>query len=181
MIDREDGGNLLVLPPREVWERSELSMEELTQWACLVSATGRAMLDTLPQLDGGCINYWDAGNWALNDAAEPRGRKRGDQYRRLHLHLLGRSPGSRDPAWQWGEAPVYCMYEDRFSWSSGRVLLSPSECADIIAAAESILTNRYRIGADPIHPWRRCKRCEYPAPLFHGEEMCEVCRAGTGA
>src|SRR5215212_2638063 len=86
MVSREDGGNLVVLPPREVWERSELTPQELALWSFLVSATATAMLDVLPQLDGGCINYWDAGNWALNDDADPKGRKRADEYRRLHLH-----------------------------------------------------------------------------------------------
>ena len=31
---------------------------------------GRAMLDVLPQLENGCINYWEAGNWALNGKLE---------------------------------------------------------------------------------------------------------------
>ena len=33
------------------------------------------MIDVLPQLAGGCINYWEAGNWALNDEAEPKGAR----------------------------------------------------------------------------------------------------------
>src|SRR6185436_527932 len=52
-----DGGNLVVNTPRVVWERSELTAPELVQWAFLVAAAGRAMLEALPQLDGGCINY----------------------------------------------------------------------------------------------------------------------------
>ena len=48
LVDRLDGGHLCVHPPREVWERSELTPEELTQWSFLVAATGRAMLETLP-------------------------------------------------------------------------------------------------------------------------------------
>lgn len=59
LLDRADGGNLVVLPPRPVWERSELDQEELVQWGFLVASSGRAMLDVLPQLDGGCINYWE--------------------------------------------------------------------------------------------------------------------------
>jgi hypothetical protein len=56
-VDRRDGGHLIVNPPRVVWERGELTAEELTRWSFLVAATGNAMLDVLPQLDGGCINY----------------------------------------------------------------------------------------------------------------------------
>jgi hypothetical protein len=36
-------------------------------WSFLVTAAGKAMLDVLPQLQGGCINYFDAGNWQLHD------------------------------------------------------------------------------------------------------------------
>ena len=48
------------------------------------------MLATLPQLKGGCINYWEAGNWALHGDADPRGPKTPEAHRRVHLHLLGR-------------------------------------------------------------------------------------------
>ena len=48
LLSRSDGGNLLVNPPRPVWERSELTAKELTQWSALVAATGRAMLDVSP-------------------------------------------------------------------------------------------------------------------------------------
>src|SRR3954462_4778859 len=78
---REDGGNLVVNPPRRVWERSELTPSELTQFAFLVAAAGRSMIEVLPQLAGGCINYWEAGNWALNDEAEPPGRKDAKAHR----------------------------------------------------------------------------------------------------
>src|SRR5260370_2950070 len=80
--DRQDGGHLVVHPAREVWERSELSPVELTHWSFLVAATGRAMLDALSQLAGGCINYWEAGNWALHDLAAPPGPKNPHEHRR---------------------------------------------------------------------------------------------------
>ena len=76
LLSRQDGGNLMVNPPRPVWERSELTREELMYFGFLVAACGRAMIDVLPQLDGGCINYWEAGNWALNLNAGPIGEKR---------------------------------------------------------------------------------------------------------
>ena len=46
LISREDGGNLVVNPPRAVWERSELTPVELASFAFLVAACGRAMLRT---------------------------------------------------------------------------------------------------------------------------------------
>ena len=107
LVDREDGGNLVVNPPRAVWERAELTANELTAWSHLVAAAGAAMLETLPQLDGGCINYWEAGNWALNAAAAPAGPKTAPAFRSVHLHLLGRSRFARSADWAWGEAPRF--------------------------------------------------------------------------
>ena len=95
-LSRQDGGHLLVMPPRSVWERYELTPVELTLWSFLVAATGRAMIETLPQLEGGCLNYFEAGNWALNDQAEPKGPKTAKEYRNVHMHLLGRSRTSTD-------------------------------------------------------------------------------------
>ena len=80
----------MVSPPRSVWERGELAPTKLTFWSFLVTAAGQAMLEVLPQLQGGCINYWEAGNWALNHASEPVGLKQAKEHRRVHLHLLGR-------------------------------------------------------------------------------------------
>jgi len=77
LVDREDGGNLIVNTPRSVWECSLLSPEELASWSYLVAATGEAMAARLPRLEGGCINYWEAGNWALNPAAAPEGAEDG--------------------------------------------------------------------------------------------------------
>ena len=145
LCDRLDGGNLILNPPREVWDRSELSAAELTMWSFLVSATARAMLDVLPQLEGGCINYWDAGNWALNEAAEPRGPKRGPLHRRVHLHLIGRSREARNPSMKWGEAPFFPPFAERHTWAAGNQRLTPEECASIISRARQVLTERYGV------------------------------------
>jgi hypothetical protein len=130
-VDRRDGGHLIVNPPRVVWERSELTARELSLWSFLVAATGRAMLDVLPQLEGGCVNYFEAGNWALNDDAEPRGRKSARDYRKVHLHIFGRSRTAADDSWKWGEAPRFPTFTDRHAWASTHELLAPEECARI--------------------------------------------------
>jgi hypothetical protein len=152
LLDRRDGGNLVVLPPRPVWDRSELDREELVQWSFLVAASGRAMLDVLPQLNGGIINYWEAGNWALNDEAPPAGPKRGIEHKRVHLHLLGRSPGSLNPASRWGESPVFPRYADRPSWSASFELLRPDECTAIVARAGQLLTSKYGVNPADLNP-----------------------------
>ncbi len=165
LVGRQDGGNLIVNPPRDVWDRSELGAEELTHWSFLVAAAARAMIDVLPQLKDGCVNYWDAGNWALNEAAEPRGRKVGKQHRRVHLHLLGRSPEAADPAWQWGEAPQFPVFAQRFAWAAAFDRLRSQECKDIVARTDNLLRTRYRLNADQISSWAMCPGCDYPMPI----------------
>ena len=150
LASREDGGHLVVLPPRDVWERSELEPEELTQFSFLVAAAARAMLDSLPQLEGGCINYWEAGNWALNDAAEPPGPKTARQHRHMHLHLLGRSPTSKSAAWRWGESPRFPDFAERHTWAAGFQPLTDPECRAIVAHTVDALTGRYGVPADTL-------------------------------
>jgi diadenosine tetraphosphate (Ap4A) HIT family hydrolase len=179
LVSREDGGNLIVNPPREVWERSELAPEELAHWCFLVSATGRAMIETLPQLDGGCVNYWDAGNWALNVDAEPQGAKTGSVHRRVHMHLLGRSRTARHPAWQWGEAPVFPKFKDRFAWAADFQRLTAQECREVIAHAETLLRTRFGMRAKEITPRVDCASCGYPTVEGNRDRLCPEC-AGAG-
>ncbi len=128
LCDRRDGGHLLVNPPRPVWERSCLKPDELARWSLLVAATGRAMLDVLPVLRGGCLNYWEAGNWALNAQAEPPGPKEVEAHRHVHLHVFGRSRNASDPDWRWGESPRFPDYAQSLRWSSRFAPLSAAEC-----------------------------------------------------
>lgn len=167
LVDRLDGGNLIVNPPREVWERSELTPAELTGWSFLVAATGKAMLDVLPQLEGGCINYWEAGNWALNDRAEPGGPKTAREYRKVHLHLLGRSRTARDSSWRWGEAPKFPDFAERHSWASGFERLHADECRDVVTRVELLLSEQYSMDASDITHSFACERCGYPTPAAH--------------
>lgn len=143
--DRLDGGNLVVNPPRPVWERSELTPVELTHWSFLVAASGRAMLDVLPQLEGGCINYWEAGNWALNEQAPPNGPKNPREHRRVHLHLLGRNRHSTNPNWQWGEAPRFQKFVDSEAWSSRLNPLNADECRAVALKTQELLAQVYGI------------------------------------
>ena len=139
LVSRLDGGHLVVNPPRDVWERSELTRAELTAWSVLVAAAGRAMIDVLPQLAGGCVNYWEAGNWALNDAAEPIGPKDPRVHRRVHLHLLGRSRHAAHESWQWGEAPRFPTFADRHAWARAFEPLSIDECEAIVGRLLALL------------------------------------------
>jgi hypothetical protein len=175
LATRLDGGNLLVNPPRPVWERSELSADELTQWAFLVGAAGAAMLDALPQLDGGCINYWEAGNWALNDAAEPVGPKRAREHRRMHLHLLGRSRTATHPSWRWGESPRFPEFAERHDWSAGHERLTADECRLIVERVEARLVSVYGVARARIAPWHACPACAYPTADAPSGAPCREC------
>jgi diadenosine tetraphosphate (Ap4A) HIT family hydrolase len=145
LCDRADGGHLVVSPTREVWDRTALTPDELSAFSFLVAATSRAMLESLPQLEQGCINYWDAGNWALNEAADPGGLKSGPVHRRLHVHLFGRSRTARHPDWQWGEAPRFPAYAKRIEWASHFSPLTAEESRAVVARVTHILINSYGV------------------------------------
>jgi len=176
LVDRGDGGNLVVNPPRPVWDRSALDPDELARWSCLVAAAGAAMLAELPQLADGCINYWDAGNWALNDAAPPTGPKTGPRHRQVHLHLLGRSPASTDPDFRWGEAPRFPDFEYRHVWAAPHARLRPGECLAIVRHAAALLRERYGFAADAVSPWEECCGCGYPFTEADPGNVCPECR-----
>ncbi len=143
LLDRTDGGHLWVNPPREVWERGVLSATELTHWSFLIAAAAQAMLAVLPQLKDGCINYWEAGNWALNEDAPPIGPKNPQSHRLVHMHLLGRSPNARHPDWQWGESPRFPDYRDARQWAEHFEPLNAEECARITARTSEYLARKY--------------------------------------
>lgn len=178
LVSREDGGNLVVNPPRPVWERSELTPEELKAWSCLVAAAGHAMLSVLPQLEGGCVNYWEAGNWALHPLAEPKGDKSARDHRSVHLHLLGRSRTPANSHMQWGEAPSFPRFEQRHEWAASHKRLTPEEAGAIVDATEHRLLKFYRFDARLIAGRSTCEDCGYPsAAPFRSGDVCTECAA----
>jgi len=164
LCDRRDGGHLIVNPRRPVWERSALTTGELLAWSVLVAATGQAMLDVLPALEGGCLNYWDAGNWSLNDLAAPAGHKRPVEHRRVHQHIFGRSPRAQHDDWRWGESPRFPGFADSDAWCAQFAPLTPDECDAIATRTAALLATRYRIP-----DMRRCEvRDVYEMPRAAG-------------
>lgn len=142
--DRLDGGHLVVSPARDVWERGELTFDELAAWSALIAATGWAMLAVLPQLGDSCINYWEAGNWSVHDAAEPIGPKSVPDHRRVHTHVIGRSRTAPSDGWQWGEAPQFPRFAHRVEWATQFTPLRADECAAIARQIGRRMKERYR-------------------------------------
>ena len=136
------------------------------------------MIDVLPQLAGGCLNYWEAGNWALNDEAEPSGRKDARSFRQMHLHLLGRSPASTDPAWKWGESPRFPAFAEKISWAARYERLTADECSQVVSRAATLLRITYGLLSDQMSTWSPCEACAYPMPVAIGEppRLCSECR-----
>ena len=128
----------------------------------LVAAVGEAMLERLPQLEGGCLNYWEAGNWALHDDAPPQGSKRAAEHRSVHLHVFGRSRHARSADWRWGEAPRFPSFADRIAWARRHERLRSSECAEIVARTDALLLEKYAM--KDREKWGACESCGYPAP-----------------
>ena len=164
LVDRADGGNLVVNPPRPVWERSELHPDELVAWSFLVAATGKAMLATLPQLHLGCLNYWEAGNWALHPDAEPIGPKTAPGHRQVHLHLLGRSREAASPDLAWGEAPSFPSFVGRHAWAARHRRLNADECAATVVRAVETLREVYALDVPDA---RLCEHCAHPRTEDH--------------
>ena len=133
------------------------------------------MLEVLPQLAGGCVNYWEAGNWALNPEAEPKGLKTGRVHRRVHMHLLGRSPNARSLAWKWGEAPRWPAFSKRFEWAARFERLRPDECARVVRRSEELLRTRYGMMDGEIEKASACSRCRYPTVASGDSRLCEEC------
>jgi hypothetical protein len=168
MVSRLDGGNLIVLPPREVWDRSELTPAELTQWSFLVAATARAITRRFAAARRRMHQLLGRGQLA----AQPTGgATRSEEWARAPqaAHApAGRSPTATDPSWRWGEAPNFPDFADRHTWAEKFERLNAEECRNIVARAESLLRERYGVPAGDLTSWSPCAACGYPTLLEQG-------------
>ena len=157
LVEPRERRQPVVNPPRAVWERSELTPAELTCFAFLVAAAGRAMIDVLPQLEGGCINYWEAGNWALNDEAEPKGARTRGRIARCTCICSAEARVDRSGV-AWGESPRFPRFADKESWAAAFERLTAGECYQIVSRTDTLLRTTYGLMSGQIASWSPCDR-----------------------
>ncbi|MGZ5446395.1 MAG: hypothetical protein ACXW5U_32205 [Thermoanaerobaculia bacterium] len=61
----------------------------------------------------------------------------------MHMHLLGRSPRARHPAWRWGEAPKFPDFVDRREWAAAFAPLNDEERRAVVGRAVALLREQY--------------------------------------
>ena len=69
----------------------------------------------------------------------------------MHLHLLGRSPTSTSPSWQWGESPRFPLFAQKETWAAAFEPLTSEECRRIVDRTDALLRAKYGVssGAAP--------------------------------
>lgn len=87
LIDREDGGHIVIDPKEKVRDRQALSATLAIELMRLTIITGGAMSTVMNKhgVDIGRINYQDNGNWSVFKPEGPF----------LHIHIYGRAKSAR--------------------------------------------------------------------------------------
>src|SRR5688572_2513879 len=81
LIDREDGGHIIIEPKRKIVDRQQLKASEAIEFMRLTLIVGEAMKTVLSAhgITIGRINYQDNGNWSVLKPEGPH----------FHLHIYG--------------------------------------------------------------------------------------------
>lgn len=87
LIDRADGGHLVIAPKVDTLDRMSFTPELAAEYIMLSMATGRAMQQVINEagIPVERLNFMDMGNWRLLTPKTPR----------FHEHIFGRARGSR--------------------------------------------------------------------------------------
>ena len=87
LVDRNDGGHIIIEPKERVSSRQDLSAKEAIELMRLTIVAGIAMEKVMSQngVDIGRINYQDNGNWSVFKPQGPH----------LHYHLYGRAKNAK--------------------------------------------------------------------------------------
>jgi len=86
LIDRIDGGHILISPKKPLLDRTEMTDEQALEFMKLTMLIGKAIEVGMTSrgIEIMRINYQDMGNWAFKRNASPH----------FHLHIFGRSKNS---------------------------------------------------------------------------------------
>lgn len=125
LIDRQDGGHIVINPIEPVADRQMLTPYQAIDLMRLTIVAGHAMREVMRShgIDIGRINYQDNGNWSVFAPGGPT----------LHIHLYGRAIHARIQ--RYGEA-TYFPHRDREPEFYSR--LEPLTQADIRAMGHEI-------------------------------------------
>ena len=87
LVDREDGGHIVVVPKRRVVDRTQLEPKEAIELMRLTMVVGEAFGIVMNRrgVDIGRINYQDNGNWSVFKPDGPQ----------MHIHLYGRAKSAK--------------------------------------------------------------------------------------
>jgi len=87
LVDREDGGHIVITPRNRIPDRQALTATQAIEFMRLTMVVGEAMAAVMTRhgVNMGRINYQDNGNWSVF--------KPGGPY--FHLHLYGRATTAR--------------------------------------------------------------------------------------
>jgi diadenosine tetraphosphate (Ap4A) HIT family hydrolase len=83
LVDRNDGGHIMISPKTRISTRQQLEANDAIELMRLTIVTGEAMHVVMNEhgVDIGRINYQDNGNWSVFSPEGPA----------LHIHLFGRA------------------------------------------------------------------------------------------
>ena len=127
LVDRLDGGHIVIVPKAPVEDRTKLSPEIAKEVMKLTMVVGEAMITALKKrgIDIGRINYQDNGNWTPT----------------FHIHLFGRAKSATRQ--KYGEALYLPKRETGFYKNCNQ--LNEDDVAEIKKEVERIMTSeKYR-------------------------------------
>lgn len=125
LIDRIDGGHILISPKKPLLDRTKMTDEQALEFMKLTMLIGKAIEVGMTNrgIEIMRINYQDMGNWAFKRNASPH----------FHLHIFGRSKNSKNQPY----IESVKLPDKSTGFYNG---LAPLEERDILEIKEHIIT-----------------------------------------
>ena len=140
LIDREDGGHIVIDPKLKVRDRQELSAGLAIELMRLTMIVGEAMTTALTNRGVviGRINYQDNGNWSVFKPDGPA----------LHVHIYGRAKDAKIQ--RYGQSLFFPHKDEDPNFYLG---LKPLNLDDIVAIREE-MTRLFSLPKYANETWR---------------------------